>query len=528
LVAQGRLSSCSCRTSASQRTPALLRQDIAAAVETDPTVWRDLQHVLDEEINRLAHRHRAPFVLCYLEGKTTDEAARQLGWPRGTVATRLAGARKRLRTALTQRGITLGGGLLGASLTGGSEAQSVPPGWIDVVLRVLRPVGGALRERGMSSAAKALSDEVVRTMVVASWKHTAELFLAMAALAIVSVGVGAHWSSPAARSDTLATPALANNHAQEQPDDPVQYAIARARMYLISLEKDGKWDQYYPQTTNVFPGGMTSLVVAALLESGSKPAEPPAAQALAYLRSIDPDATYVLGLQTVVFCRAEPKKDLVRIQRNVDRLLAARCRDTQGRLTGWTYHDKVQDADNSNTQFAVLALDAAERAGAKVGKQVWDEVRDYYMRTQQADGGWAYRGGVPDGPSTVTMTYAGTCGLVLAQQRLQNQKAESVKAVDRATGFVGKQFRVDSPFNTFYALYGLSRTGRLAGKRTFGDAANGVRDWYQEGSDFLVRKQAGDGSWRTPLLRSDDKGVIDTSFALLFLAGGNVISTGDR
>jgi hypothetical protein len=292
-------------------------------------------------------------------------------------------------------------------------------------------------------------------------------------------------------------------------------------VYLTDLEKDGKWEQYYPQAANLLPGGVTSLVVAALLESGSKPASAPIARALAYLRTIEPDATYVIGLQTLVFARAEPKKDLARIQRNVDRLLAARCRDAHDQLLGWTYRGSTQVADNSNTQFAVIALDAADRAGAKVQRKVWEEIRDYYVRTQQSDGGWVYNASLPNATRTLTMTYAGTCGLLLAQQRLRDRKQEPAQAVERAIRFVDDRFRVDVPVNTFYALYGLSRTGRLAGKRAFAHPGQESRDWYREGSEFLLRKQQRDGSWRTPQLRSDDNGVVDTSFGLLFLAQGN-------
>src|SRR5882672_7010390 len=67
---------------------------------------RDLRPIIDEEIQRLPRSHRAPVVLCYFGGKTKEEAARILGLPVGTVSSRLARARERLRDRLTRRGLT--------------------------------------------------------------------------------------------------------------------------------------------------------------------------------------------------------------------------------------------------------------------------------------------------------------------------------------------------------------------------------------------------------------------------------------
>lgn len=65
----------------------------------------DLRTVLDEELDRLPQRFRQPVVLCYLEGMSTSDAARQLGCPRGTVLSRLAAARAKLQARLVRRGV---------------------------------------------------------------------------------------------------------------------------------------------------------------------------------------------------------------------------------------------------------------------------------------------------------------------------------------------------------------------------------------------------------------------------------------
>jgi RNA polymerase sigma-70 factor (ECF subfamily) len=79
---------------------------IQAASGPDRGADRDEEaEVLHGEINRLPERYRNPVILCYLEGLSHEEAARQLGWPMGTLGVRLMRARERLRAKLTRRGL---------------------------------------------------------------------------------------------------------------------------------------------------------------------------------------------------------------------------------------------------------------------------------------------------------------------------------------------------------------------------------------------------------------------------------------
>jgi RNA polymerase sigma factor (sigma-70 family) len=104
-----------------------LPDDVPAPQTTDNAVWRDLGPVLDEEVNRLPEKYRLPFVLCYLEGHTNEEAARQLGCPRGTILSRLSRGREWLRTRLTRRGLTLAAGGLATALAADAGAAVPPP-----------------------------------------------------------------------------------------------------------------------------------------------------------------------------------------------------------------------------------------------------------------------------------------------------------------------------------------------------------------------------------------------------------------
>lgn len=95
--------------SARQRTlekKAKCSADVATQ-EDDDLEREELRRVVNQELELLPEKYRAPLALCYLDGRTHEDAARELGLPRGSMAKRVADALARLRERLVSRGVTL-------------------------------------------------------------------------------------------------------------------------------------------------------------------------------------------------------------------------------------------------------------------------------------------------------------------------------------------------------------------------------------------------------------------------------------
>jgi len=90
----------------------------------------ELRLMLDEELNQLPAKYHAPLVLCYLEGKTYEEAASQLAWSHSTLKGRLTHGRELLRKRLARRGLALPAVAFAAALSEGTAPAALPASMI--------------------------------------------------------------------------------------------------------------------------------------------------------------------------------------------------------------------------------------------------------------------------------------------------------------------------------------------------------------------------------------------------------------
>jgi RNA polymerase sigma factor (sigma-70 family) len=179
-----------CRAAANLRRDHARRKsrerECLAPTTKDPAAevsWREVQAILDEELQRLPERYRAPVILCYLECRTRDEAAKQLGLSLTTLHGRLERARDLLRACLNKRGLTLAATMCAAALGDGVAQGALTPTFVVSSTRaaMLLAAGQSLTEGIVAPHALALTREVLKSMFLAKLK--------LATVAVLSTGL---------------------------------------------------------------------------------------------------------------------------------------------------------------------------------------------------------------------------------------------------------------------------------------------------------------------------------------------------
>jgi RNA polymerase sigma factor (sigma-70 family) len=170
------------RQAAEQRAAELA---VRSAVDPGP----DDLGVLYEEIDRLPGRYRVPIVLCDVEDHSHEEAARHLGWPVGTVKSRIARGRLRLKMRLTRRGLGVPAGLLTAGVFAKESRATPPVPLVDATVQAATrfAAGSATAAGSVTVAVAALTEGVLMTMFLTKARMIA---LAAVTLGLVTLATG--------------------------------------------------------------------------------------------------------------------------------------------------------------------------------------------------------------------------------------------------------------------------------------------------------------------------------------------------
>ncbi len=156
---------------------------------TDETDTSELRVIVDEELARMPDRYRSAVILCELEGLSRREAAGRLGVAEGTLSSRLARAKARLKDRLTRRGVALSAATLATFLAREAHAVIVPPALAETTIRVAALAAAGSSTAGVVSTSVAtLTQGVLKAMLLAKFKGIA---LGFVTLTLVTTGMTA-------------------------------------------------------------------------------------------------------------------------------------------------------------------------------------------------------------------------------------------------------------------------------------------------------------------------------------------------
>ncbi len=394
--------------------------------------------------------------------------------------------------------------------------------------------------------------------------------LALALGLVLAVGSGAH-----------AEPKPLSKEEQAKIDNAIDKAVS----FLKHVQtKKGYWPPYHEGMVI----GESALSALAVLEAGVPVDDPVVLRAAECLRPqlSTLHRTYEISLALLFFDRLGDPQDKAAIRSLALRLIAGQCR-----TGGWCYRcptltqtseetlsDLLQQwddaagkkplltlppalkmltvfqdpaklwqekvpgeytlftgqTDNSNTQFALLALWVAQRHGVPLGPTV-RLVAQRFENSQKSDGSWSYGyldGGNRPEPRRRSMTTVGLLGLAL-RDGLRTEKdltaapdsrvVHGLAAVSRDFGDPTGQMKRGLPMTDVYYLWSLERLAMLYDLPTIGG-----KDWYRWGAEILVGNQNGRGDWagwdRGPRDAKSNCGPnVNTSFALLFLLRSHLV-----
>jgi len=330
---------------------------------------------------------------------------------------------------------------------------------------------------------------------------------------------------------TCLTPIRAESATPAQINISIEKAIA----YLYAHQQPaGNWEYasdadhlYGPNQRNYV--GRTALVTYALLAAGEEPKNPHLAGPIDFLEKTPTAGTYAVGVRAQVWPYLKQTRQVHEAEEADARILLSSV-GTRGEADGMWYYTPPNTGtyDHSVSQFGILGLWALDQKGVEIPSGLWQRADEGWRKHQLADGSWCYSntGGAVERQSTTTMTAAGVATLFITSDFVHQQfnSNEVVDAnIEGGLKWLGDHFDlffangIANVVTQWYGMYGLERIGVASGRKYLG-----THNWFVQGSDWLIHNQNADGSWGAPsdIWSFNQQNILDTSFAILFLARG--------
>ena len=202
------------RRRAFERRGAAVKALDSATESGCPESWPELH----EEIARLPERYREPVVLCYLEGLTTEVVAQRLGCPRGTILSRLARGKERLRAGLTRRGLALPAALLTVATEAGPARAASPAALFGSTVRACLAFTGGQASAAAPTTATTLARGVISAMMISKLKVLGVVGGLFAGSVLGAALAAVFSATPAAMAQGQTPPAAPASAAPKQQD----------------------------------------------------------------------------------------------------------------------------------------------------------------------------------------------------------------------------------------------------------------------------------------------------------------------
>jgi len=308
-------------------------------------------------------------------------------------------------------------------------------------------------------------------------------------------------------------------------------------------------------------GGTGSLAAYAMMVGDESPKSPKVKKILDHIVAKVKNGKYQragyiyyeAGVDMMALEAADPVKYRPQMEAIVQYII-----EKQKSYGGWYYPPPRPDTggDTSITQYALLGLWAAARAGIDVPPEVWNKAAAWHVKTQMQSGAFTYQPPMARSSSYHAMTTGGIGSLYICRMYLYPDSANPLKpkkrqpkpktkfgvlerinrdtgksakkkgtaptnytprtslaaingAISRGAGWFGAHYAIGNSGAQYqlYYVYTLERMASLADLQTIAG-----RDWYQDGAAYLLESQSKEGTW------SSHSGAINgTAFAVLFL-----------